>query len=283
MAMNGEAKIISIGDLFRQSWKTYRGKIGLLTKIILLPVAFLVAGDLLGLFAPSGLAGLLAFIGTVISFFAYLAFIFALQENIQFGEAYRRAWKKIWSYGWLMVLSGFVTLGGFVMLVIPGIIFSIWFTFAIYVFALEGEKGMNALLRSREYVRGYWWQVFWRQAALILVAGAAALVIGFLGAVLTRGSEAGIDIILNLLTLMFAPFVTVYLYALYQNLKLLKPEVAGQPPQGPRGFFYVSAMLGVVGIIALVIVGILAAAFLYSGYFTSGWPTADLGVEIPTQ
>lgn len=263
--MNGEAKVISIGDLFRQSWKTYRGRAGLLTKIISLPVAFLMAGDLLGLFAPSGLAGLLAFIGTVISFFAYLALVFALQENIQFGEAYRRAWKKIWSYGWLTLLSGFAVLGGFVMLVIPGVIFSIWFAFATYVFVIEGEKGMSALLRSREYVRGYWWQVFGRQIVFGLAALVAIMLLGLVGTVL--GGEAGASFIVNLFILLLAPVSVAYVYTLYQNLKSLKPEVGGQLPAGPRGFFYFSAVLGILGLIIFMVLMVLAAALFVSGGF----------------
>ena len=262
MAMN-QAKVISIGDLFRESWKLYRERVRILTKIILLPVAFLVAGDLLGLFAPSGLASLPAFIGTIISFFAYLALIFALQENIQFGEAYRRAWKKIWSYGWLTLLSGFAVLGGFVMLVVPGVIFSIWFAFATYVFVIEGEKGMSALLRSREYVRDYWWQVFGRQIVFGLAALVVIIFLGLVGTVL--GGEAGASFVVNLFILIFAPLTVAYVYTLYQNLKSLKPEVAGQPPAGPRGFFYFSAVLGVLGIIVFMVLMVLAAALLVSG------------------
>lgn len=261
--MKEQAKVISIRSLFGESWKLYRERIGVLTKIMLLPVAFLVAGDLLELFAPSGLASLPTFIGTMISLLSYLALIFILQERVQFGEAYRMAWKKIWSYGWLTILSGFVILGGFVMLFIPGIIFSIWFVFAIYVFAIEGEKGMNALLRSREYVRGYWWQVFGRQIVLILAALAALLGLGFIGAILA--ADKGEALIINLFTLILAPFTTVYLYTLYQNVKSLKPEVASQPPSGPRGFFYFSAVLGVLGLIALIVLIVVIGVLLFSG------------------
>ena len=234
MAMDEQAKVISIGDLFRESWSLYRERVRILTKIIVLPVAFLVAGDLLGLFAPSGLAGLPAFIGTIISFFAYLALIFAMQEKISWGEAYRLAWSRIWSYSWLVILSAFVILGGFVMLVVPGIIFSIWFAFAAYAFVLEKEEGMNALLRSRQYVQGHWWQVFGRQIVFGLAALVVMILLGLVGTAL--GGEAGASFIVNLFILLLAPLSVAYVYTLYQNLKSLKPGVAGQPPVGPRGF-----------------------------------------------
>lgn len=264
MIMNGEAKVISIGDLFRQSWRLYRERISTLTKIILLPVAFLVGGDILKLL-NIGSGGLLGFIGVITSFMAALALIFALQGNVQFGEAYRLALRRFWSYGWLAILSGFVTLGGFVMLIVPGIIFSIWFIFAIYIFALEGEKGMDALLRSREYVRGCWLQVFGRQVVLILLAVAVILALSFLSAALTGGSKSGENLVINLLTLVITPFITAYFYVLYQNLKSLKSEVISQPASGPRGFFYFSAVLGVLGLIALIMVLFIIAALLIPG------------------
>ena len=264
MVVKKQAKVISIRDLFRESWNLYRERVGPLTKIILLPVAFLVAGDLLGLFAPSGLASLPAFIGTIISLLSYLALIFALRGSVQFGEAYRMAWKKIWSYGWLTVLSGFVTLGGFFMLVIPGIVFSTWFMFAIYIFAIEGDKGVNALLKSREYVRGYWWPVFGRQIVFVLAVLVVVLVLGSIGSALTGGDEAGSNLVGDLLALVIAPLAIAYFYVLYGSLKSLKPEVASRPSQGPRGLFYFSAVLGVLGLIALIVL-IIIGALLFSG------------------
>lgn len=268
--MEGEVKLISVGEFFRQSWGLYRERLGVLTKIALLPVILLIAldlGDFLGL--PSILVGIIGLVGAIISFLAALALIFAIQENIQFGEAYRLALRRIWSYGWLTILSGFVVLGGFVMLIIPGIIFVIWFAFAIYVFAIEGERGMNAVLRSREYVQGNWWQVFGRYILLVL---ATLIIIGVinlfaspialaLGATKALGKSIG----QTLFSLFLIPFYTAYLYTLYRSLKTLKPELAGQPPQGPRGFFYFSFVLGILGLIALLVVMVLVAAYLLSG------------------
>lgn len=264
MAM-GQAKVISIGDLFRQSWELYIERLGVLTKITLLPVAFLVAGDIWALLFPnSWFDGLLIFIGILISFLSYQALIFALTGNEQFSGSYRLVLQRFWSYVWLTILSAFVFLGGFVMLFIPGIIFGVWLTLVFYVFA-HGDKGMNALLRSREYVRGYWWQVFGRNVLLVLLMLIAVLVIIVSGSALTGNDEAGMNLIGDLLTLIIAPFITAYFYVLYQNLKSLKPEVASQPASGPRGFFYFSAVLGVLGPIVLLVLVVLAAAYFSSG------------------
>lgn len=261
--MSEKAKVISVGDLFRQSWQAYRARIRLLATVILLPTAFLLVGDLL-FGSLEWLGGILGFIGTILSFFAYLGLIFVLQGSAsEWRDAYRMAWARIWSYGWLVVLSAFAVLGGFVMLVIPGIIFSIWFAFVTYVFVIEGKKGMDALLRSRQYVQGHWWQVFGRQILLGLAAIAAILILTVFGNVIA--GEAGVSILVNLFTLVLAPFAVAYVYTLYENVKSLKPEVASGPVEGPRGFFYFSAVLGIVGIIALLVFLVLAAAYFFTG------------------
>lgn len=235
----------------------------MLTKIMLLPVGLLVVGDLTRLFGGGGFSTLFIVVGTIISILAALALIFALQDNIQPGESYRSVLRRFWPYVWLTILSGFVTLGGFVMLIIPGILFSVWFAFALYVFAGGNDKGMNALLRSREYVQGRWWQVFLRWLVLVLGTLVIIAVLGVLAKVFF--GEAGKNLFSDLFLLVYAPFMTAYLYELYQNLKSLKPEVATQPPQGPRGFFYFSAVLGVVGLIVLAVVMVVAAAYFLSG------------------
>lgn len=260
--MMREAKLISIGDLFKHSWNLYRERIGVLTKIMLVPMALVILGDLLHLANPkSSLANSLVSLGLIISVFAALALIFALQEKVGAGESYRLVFRNFWSYLWLTILSGAVVLGGAVMLVIPAIIFSIWFIFTNYVFASEGEKGMNAILRSRQYVQGHWWQIFGRSLLLGIVILVLLLVCGFIAEIFAGDKGGGlIALITDVLIIVITPLATTYFYALYQNVKSLKPEVRNAPPTGPRGFFYVSAVLGVLGFIALAILFVFLAA-----------------------
>ena len=47
-------------------------------------------------------------------------------------------------------------MGGFVFFIVPGVIFSIWLSFSVLILIVENEKGTNALVRSKEYVKGRW-------------------------------------------------------------------------------------------------------------------------------
>lgn len=92
------------------------------------------------------------------------------------------AWVKvnIWSFLWLGLLTTLVTMGGFLLLVIPGIIVSVYLYLAQYVFVAEGKTGMAAVLRSRELVRGYWLAVFSRLLLIGIMLFGSMLLLGVL-------------------------------------------------------------------------------------------------------
>lgn len=67
---------------------------------------------------------------------------------------------RTWGMVGLSVLVGITTLAGFIFFIFPGIILSIWFSQAEYIYAINGIGGTKAMGLSREYVRGRWWKTF---------------------------------------------------------------------------------------------------------------------------
>lgn len=92
-------------------------------------------------------------------------------------EEFKQGARLIWPALLSSILVGLAVLGGFILLVIPGIIFAIWFAFTAYAVALDEKKGVHALRASHELVRGRWWQVFWRLALPGLLFGFMAWVL----------------------------------------------------------------------------------------------------------
>jgi len=91
-----------------------------------------------------------------------LAFVYAIaDETMGAMGALRKAWKRVGHYFWTRLYRDFVVSTGF-MLFIPGVVYWVWYEFTPYVFALEREEQtpLTSLLKSREYVRGLWSQVF---------------------------------------------------------------------------------------------------------------------------
>jgi len=95
---------------------------------------------------------------------------------------------RVFDYALASLLAGLVTLLGFVLLIIPGFIFSMWFSFAALCNLLEGTSpGSASLRRSKELVVGRFWAVVWRffviglsyTIPMMLVMGVIAAIIWF--------------------------------------------------------------------------------------------------------
>jgi len=90
---------------------------------------------------------------------------------------------KLFSFIWLVILITLVNLAGFILFIIPAIIFDVWFAFATNAFVVDGIKGRGALAASRALVVGRWWGVLARlvlPGAFIYLAVRFALALAYL-------------------------------------------------------------------------------------------------------
>ncbi len=126
------------------------------------------------------------------------------------------------------ILSGIIIVGGFILLIVPGIIFAVWFAFVMYAVALDGKDSVSSLTFSKNLVKGKWWATLWR-----LIVPAAVYIVG------TYLLQTPISIILNILgssllvsiiavittyiiNTLFTPFLVASQVILYLNLKSTK-------------------------------------------------------------
>lgn len=232
---------------------------GLFSLNVLLPLPELSAGEV----ALSIFLTILFFAITfIIQAWGQTALLYAIkdsQEKIRIIESYRKGWRKIFSYWWIVFLAGLITTGGFVLLVIPGVIFAIWFSLAVFILIAEDLRGMNALLKSREYVKGKWISVFWRFFFIGALYAIIVLVPNFIFN----------DFIFNFFEVPFAsnisgfiiglfltPLVTIYGFLVYSNLKAVKGEVVFASTRGKKTTFF---LIGIVG--NLIIPAIIFSIF----------------------
>ncbi|MEK7635906.1 MAG: hypothetical protein AAB405_02330 [Patescibacteria group bacterium] len=244
-------------DLLKQSWRIYKSRFWTLIGIIIIPnvIWFLGAGLilLLGIKSEAEIEGLLIIVLAIIGIIGFILFILAgaalfyavANETFTIKKAFREVGEKgIKSFIWVGVLTIFVLLGGFVLGIVPGIIFLIWFAVAQFVFIVEGQKGFNALLRSKEYVSGRWGKVFWRMVVFGIVALSVGLVSGGLSLVID--SERIFNIFLSFINVLVAPFMAAYFFSLYVALRQTQSELVNQPVKGKKGFFVFCAILGLL-------------------------------------
>lgn len=72
------------------------------------------------------------------------------------------AWALIWPFAWVTLLQGLTTVGGFLLFILPGFVFLVWFAFAQQALLIDGKRGLDALAQSREMCRGRFFDVAWR-------------------------------------------------------------------------------------------------------------------------
>ncbi len=77
------------------------------------------------------------------------------------------------------LLAVIVIIGYSLLLIIPGIIKVVQFTFVIYVVVLRGRTGKEALDYSKAIVEGNWWRVVGFYLLIRLITWGAALAVFF--------------------------------------------------------------------------------------------------------
>ncbi len=126
------------------------------------------------------------------------------------------------------ILSGLVVVIGFLLLIVPGIFFSIWFAFSAIMVITSNVSGIDAMKKSRELVRGLEWKVFGR-----LVAFAIPIIILEQAPIyfFDKANLAEISTIYGfLLTLFIVPFSVIYSVSLYRDLVSFKASKNSQNP-----------------------------------------------------
>ncbi|MFA5954136.1 MAG: hypothetical protein WC817_01185 [Patescibacteria group bacterium] len=178
-------------------------------------------------------------------------------------DAYRESRRFVLPYLWVSILSGLLMLGGVLLLVVPGIILSVWFILALYVVVSEDRHGFTALLASREYVRGRWWAV----AGRIVVLALLSFVISIPGAILTGVfNQPGIAQAINFaLELLLTPLLLGYFYVLYLRLKTLPVAVAPESNVQLRKYLVVGSV-----VMAFLTVILVAAMFIFGAAALQG-------------
>jgi len=76
------------------------------------------------------------------------------------------------------ILNALIMIGGFILLIVPGIIFAVWFAFTVYDVAINNTLDpIQALKNSKQLVDGRWFDVFWRLVAPGVIFTVSALLI----------------------------------------------------------------------------------------------------------
>ncbi|GAF97870.1 unnamed protein product, partial [marine sediment metagenome] len=189
---------------------------------------------IIGIFSPNLMAGLIivtailsVLIGAYFLVLFQIAFLTAVvNRDIGVIESFRRAKTKVTSFLWIGILMPAIIIGGFLLLVVPGIILVVLLFFSTFILVAENVRGMNAILKSKHYVKGQFFGVLLRLFIIWLIS----MIVNV------------IPIVGQLLSILLIPFSMIYYFLIYENLKVIKSgEVFS--PTGKTGIVII-AILG---------------------------------------
>lgn len=157
---------------------------------------------------------------------SYISFFLLVKKNYEGNELeiFKETKKYFWPYFWLSVLTSVLILLWALLLIIPGIIYSVFYSFAVYVFFFEGLRGMKAIKRSISLVKNYWWEVLGRFAVIGIVLYVVMMIVS-IPLYMTDQNSLFYEIwtgVTQVFSFIIAPVSMLYFYQIYKDLVVIK-------------------------------------------------------------
>lgn len=238
---------INIGPLF--------GLIGiaLLAALTLIPGVLLLwlghsnaVGLVLGILLTVAAVGALVYVGLRVAAANYLlAIANARRQAHSTRQFYDEAKPLIVPVLGVSVLTGLIVGVGFLLLIVPGLLFTYWFALAPYILVDQKCGVIESLKRSKALVQGHAWEIF-----------------GLYGTIEFAGLLENVPLIGFVISILIG-LCTNTAYAIrYVQLKDLTDS--GQPKAAVNAWNYVMAVAFPVIVVGLVVIFIAVAAHTWS-------------------
>lgn len=257
--------LLPITELTHKSWQLY---VSHLKQFLLYIILFFLTGPLYFVFTMTvvsvnalllsrdlswaiilpidALLGLALFVATLLIYFLIFISFSQLVKSLLNGTqapaflpSLRSNRQIALSASLVSVLVSLIILGGSLLFLIPGLIFTVWYSFAVNEVIFDEKTGAAALRASKNLVVGRWWTIFGRiiipSFFFILCAFALQFSIGwllelFLSAPLANTIETVISGTLNA---FLTPLIYVCALVLYFNAKENPVPEPMAPPLPP--------------------------------------------------
>ncbi|HEY7713342.1 MAG TPA: hypothetical protein VIE90_02455 [Candidatus Binatia bacterium] len=147
-------------------------------------------------------------------------------NDVTIGEALRRGLSHFWPLSIAQVTATIRVLFGFMLLIIPGILWMLSYSLIVPVITIEGQRALPSLRRSHELIKNYRGKAFCILLVVnllqLVLAGGVGLITGLL-----FGSDSGSGEVLssafnNLLSIFLAPLGIVAAILLYYDMRIRK-------------------------------------------------------------
>ena len=181
-----DAQKFEVGDAIRFGWETTKANLSLV--VILTLVAAVATGIPFAIaqgFGPGGpvLAALFGPIGAIVSLVVSVGAIRISLRLHDGGSASVRDLFAVdgplfWRYFLASILYELIVAVGLILLIVPGVIFSVRYMFYGYAIVERNARPLEAMAQSAAATRGAWWNVSLFGLAILLLNILGALLLG---------------------------------------------------------------------------------------------------------
>ena len=185
-------------------------------------------------FANAALCASLHLVSWFLTILGSIALIVAIQ-NLKQGQypsitaVYRQAIKLFWPVLVVFIIGWLIILGGLLLLIAPGILFSIWYLFSLYAAVIHRKRKAAALALSKAVVRTSMGKVIVYMLLVGIISGGPSVLfysliekgifpsfLSYLSAVIIHSGIAGILVV----------WVTAFSFMFYLDLIKANPRIS---------------------------------------------------------
>lgn len=271
----------SFGALLGRSFDIYKKQwwklllLGIFPALIMAGIILLGAAGL-AIYAFAGFSSGNVVVVGIIAFILFLAVVFVNMlffaasmhviadsgQGISFGEAFKRGKGHVLPLFWISVLANLVILGGYVMLIVPGIIWAITAVIVYWVVVVDNVRGRDALVRARQLMKGDGVRTFFLLFGIGLIMWLASMALVLLSGGLTQLSE-GLGNFMTFVQMLLqfgalAPIGMAFNFAIYEDLKRRKEGKLPELPKQKMLFTIAAIIAPFLVILPMMILGITA-------------------------
>lgn len=137
-------------------------------------------------------------------------------EDARYGESLKKAFSRWGIAVGTNLLTALILIFLFLLLIVPGIVWSVYYSFVIQVVVLRSIGGKQALAYSKSLVQGSWWRVF----AITFTLGVLNLALGSL--IMVETESPAFNALLMTLVDLVSSYFLVAITVLFLNLDYRK-------------------------------------------------------------
>jgi hypothetical protein len=144
-------------------------------------------------------------------------------DPVDVEASYQYGFRRFGSVFWISLLVGLIVAVGFLLLIIPGVIFLTMLAVAIPALIVENQRGTEALGRSWNLVKGHFWHVLGTIVVAAIITGVISAIFGAIG-----GSNWFLQWIFGSIgTIVTAPYSALIAILLYVDLRARTEGLTG--------------------------------------------------------